>query len=397
MALTLRQNLRLLPASAWILFLGSFINRFGTFVQPFLVIYLTRQGYSVARAGLAAGAYGAGHLASAILGGHLADRIGRRNTITLSMFCGAASMLALSQARGFPLMVALTALAGTAGELYRPASIALLSDLVGAGQRVTAFSMYRLAVNLGFAAGPAVAGFLADRSFLYIFLGDAATSCAFGAVALLALPHGLRTVGEGERWNEAWTVIRHDRRFLTFLAATVFVTVVDFQMLSTFALHVRANGFPAATYGMLISLNGVLIVLFELAITAVTQRFPPRPVIALGYLLSGLGFALTGFAHTVPALAATVVLWTLGEMVSSPVAVAYVSRLAPVRYRGRYMGTMVLAWSAGMIVGPSLGTAIFGYHPWLVWLLCGICGLVAALLAVREPPDHGPSEPGTAA
>ncbi|HEY8132931.1 MAG TPA: MFS transporter, partial [Thermoanaerobaculia bacterium] len=127
--ISLRENLRALPAPAWILFGGTFINRFGTFVMPFLVLYLTRSGYTIAQAGLAVGAYGGGHIIASMLGGHLADRIGRRNTIALSMFASAAAMLALSQARTFVPILILTCLTGTAAELYRPASSALLIDL----------------------------------------------------------------------------------------------------------------------------------------------------------------------------------------------------------------------------------------------------------------------------
>src|SRR5215210_4892732 len=99
---SLTQNLKSLPRPAWILFAGTFVNRFGTFVMPFLVIYLTRQGYSGAQAGIAVSAYGAGHLIASMLGGHLADRIGRRNTIALSMFSSTTAMIALSQARAYP-------------------------------------------------------------------------------------------------------------------------------------------------------------------------------------------------------------------------------------------------------------------------------------------------------
>src|SRR5437899_3491647 len=114
---SLRQNLRALPAPAWILFGGTFVNRFGSFVMPFLILYLTRSGYSIAQAGLGVGAYGVGHIIASALGGHLADRIGRRHTIVLSMFASAAAMLALSQARTFPSILILTCLAGTAAEL----------------------------------------------------------------------------------------------------------------------------------------------------------------------------------------------------------------------------------------------------------------------------------------
>src|SRR5919202_567030 len=123
---TLRENVRSLPPAAWVLFGGSFVNRFGTFVTVFLVLYVTRLGYSASEAGLALSAYG----------------------------------------------------------VSRPASAALLTDLLPPAQRVTAFALYRLAINVGFAAGPAVAGFLAERSFFLVFLGDALTSLVFGVAAL---------------------------------------------------------------------------------------------------------------------------------------------------------------------------------------------------------------------
>src|SRR5271169_1633613 len=95
---TLFTNLRALPPVAWILFFGTFLNKFGSFVVPFLALYLTRKGYSVAQAGVAIGAYGVGNVVATVLGGHLADSVGRRKTIALSMFSGAAAMLLLSQA-----------------------------------------------------------------------------------------------------------------------------------------------------------------------------------------------------------------------------------------------------------------------------------------------------------
>ncbi|HEX2121510.1 MAG TPA: MFS transporter, partial [Thermoanaerobaculia bacterium] len=211
---TLRENLRSLPRAAWILFGGTLINRFGTFVMPFLAIYLTRQQYSAAQAGLAVSVYGAGHIIASMLGGHLADRIGRRHTIALSMFGSAVTMLALSQARAYPTIVVLTFLVGVAGELYRPAASALLGDLVTPEQRPAAFGMYRFAINLGFAAGPATAGFLADRSFFLLFAGDAITSFLYGIVALIALPHGLRSSAKEEKPAEALRMALRDRPFV---------------------------------------------------------------------------------------------------------------------------------------------------------------------------------------
>jgi MFS family permease len=151
---------------------------------------------------------------------------------------------------------------------------------------------------------------------------------------------------------------------------------------------VKSVGLPTRAYGLLISTNGLLIVCFELPITTFVQRFRPQPVIALGYLLSGFGFALTGFARTMPALGATVVVWTLGEMISSPTAIAYVAQLAPERYRGRYMGLLTVTWSLGMLTGPPIGTILFARNEMLLWACCGLLGVLGASLLVTLSPQR---------
>ncbi len=207
---TLRGNIREIPATAWVLFGGTFVNRFGTFVLPFLVLYLTSRGYSAPEAGLALSAYGLGGVGAVGIGGLLADRIGRRNTIAVSMFGGATSMLVLSQVRGLALIVVVTVVVGLFQELYRPASSALIADVVPSDQRVTAFALYRFAINLGWAFGPAAAGVMAHRSYFLLFAADSATSAAFGVVALVALPHGVRSARRGSRRSAAARPGRHD-------------------------------------------------------------------------------------------------------------------------------------------------------------------------------------------
>jgi len=388
--LTFRQSLRAIPPAAWILFGGSFLNRFGTFVVPFLVLYLTRQGFSVAKAGFATGCYGAGHLSASIIGGWMADRFGRRYTIAISMFSSAVAMLALSQARSYPVICVVTFLTGLCAELYRPASSALVADLVPPEARVTAYAVYRLAINLGFAAGPATAGFLARRGFLLLFVGDAFSSLLFGIVALAFLPRGSRGQAGQQGWGEALRKARANRRFVWFLAASVCITCVVFQFSSSFALHVKASGFPPSTYGALISMNGVMIVMFELALTSWTSRRPPRTMIALGFILIGAGFALTGFAHTVPAMAVTIAIWTLGEMISSPTSAAYVAEVAPVELRGRFMGMWSLTWSVGLTLGPWLGTMLYERNPAALWALCGVLGIVSVGLLTISSSEKTP-------
>ncbi|PYJ80401.1 MAG: hypothetical protein DME22_24165 [Verrucomicrobia bacterium] len=377
-------SLKALPRTAWILFLGVFLNKFGTFVVPFLTLYLTRQGYSLTAAGMAVGAYGVGTLLASGLGGHLADTFGRRKTIVLSMFSAAITMMLLSQARSLSAIILLTALTGLAGELYRPASSALLADLVPAGSRVTAFSAYRIAFNAGWAFGPATAGFLAERGYFWLFVGDAATSALFGLVAFFALPRGVRSQTTESRWSDAVKVLRRDRKFHQVLLATFAVWLIFFQVFSTFGLHVTRLGFSAATYGAIISLNGVLVVLCELPLTSITRRFPARRVMAAGYLTVAGGFALNGLAHTVPALVLCMVIFTFGEMMTMPVSSAYVADLAPSHLRGRYMGAYGLVGAAAMTVGPGLGMKLFAPGSAYLWLTCGALGLVAAMVILQE-------------
>src|SRR6266496_3014295 len=210
---SLKANLRALPRGAWILFFGTFLNKFGTFVLPFLTIYMGSLGYSPAQAGLAIAGYGIGTLAASLIGGYLADTIGRRKTIVLSMSTVSVAMLCLSQARSLPALVGFSTLAGLTGELYRPASSALLADLVPAGRRVTAYSAFRMAFNAGWAFGPATAGFLAEYGFFWLFVGDAATSVLFGLVAFFALPGGGRTQQNETGWSDALKALGADRKF----------------------------------------------------------------------------------------------------------------------------------------------------------------------------------------
>ncbi len=377
-------DLKALPRPVWVLCVGTFLNKFGAFVIPFLALYLTRRGFAMSDAGLAIGAYGLGHLLASGVGGYLADRIGRRPTIVISMLSAAVSMLLLSQADDFGVILGLVGLTGFVSELYRPACTALIADVVAPEKRVVAFSAYRWALNAGWAFGPATAGFLAKHSFFWLFVGDAISSALFGLVAWAALPAGFRVSRQEAGWATAVRLMCRDRRFLEMLAATLAIGLVFMQMSSTFGLHVTHAGLSPAVYGALISLNGLLVVLFELPLTTITQRFPPRRVIALGYALIGIGFGLNAVAHSIPSLLFVIVVFTVGEMISMPVSSAYVAGLAPPAYRGRYAGVLGFTWATSLIVGPAAGMAFFEQHPGTFWIVCGACGLLASMIVVRN-------------
>jgi MFS family permease len=380
---TLLSSLVSLPRAAWVLFLGTFLNKFGGFVVPFLTLYLTSEGYTVSQTGWAVSAYGFGNLGASILGGHLADKLGRRKTILLSMFSGAAMMMLLSQAHHLGLIIALTALTGLTNEFYRPASQALLADIVTPEQRMTAFAGLRVSFNAGFAFGPATAGLLAAYGYFWLFAGDAATSVLFGLVVLFALPHVAHNTQNQADWKVALRTLRCDRVLHQLLLANFAIALVFFQLASTYGLHVTKLGFSAATYGTIVSLNGALIVFCELPLTRFTRKFPARRMMAIGYLVCAISYALNAFAHTVPALVLCMVIFTLGEMVTLPTSMAYLADLAPPEMRGRYMGASGLTWATALIIGPACGMRLFAAAPQIYWSACAVVGAFAAFIITR--------------
>jgi MFS family permease len=389
---TLWNELRSLPKAAWVLFFGIFLNRFGTFVIPFLTLYMKKQGYSIANAGAAVGAYGAGTFLASFFGGYLADRIGRRKTITFSMAGGAVTMLLMAAANSPWAIIIIASCNGLFGELYRPASTALLADLVPAGKRVIAFSAYRVALNAGWAFGPATAGFLANRSFIWLFVGDAFSSLLFGLVAWCALPHGVRSSSREAGWAPVFRSVRGNPDFIRFLAASMFIAFIFYQISSTYSLFITDLGYSPAVYGALISFNGFVVVCFELVVSNFTRRFNPRRAIAVGFLLAGLGFGLNAFVSTIPLLGIAVFIFSFGEMTSIPVASAFIADLAPADMRGRYMGVHGLAWGVTLVFSPVLGMILYAQNPQYVWLMCGLFGIIAAVIMSWGRPLRIPEE-----
>ena len=210
-----------MPRATWILFGAGFVNRAGTFVFPFLALYLTDRGEPPTAAGVAVAMYAVGALPSRLAGGLLADRVGRRNTIAISMAGAAVCTLLLWRSSSLPAIYACVIALGMVGDMAWPASKALIADLIPPDLRVTGYTLWRIATNAGWAAGLAIGGFLVERSFDLMFIGDAATSLAFAGVALAFLPHGVRTARHEEReLPSARRAILADRGFLAFLLAT---------------------------------------------------------------------------------------------------------------------------------------------------------------------------------
>jgi MFS family permease len=364
----------------WVLAAGNFVNRFGGFVVPLLALHLIHLGFSGEQISLVLGAYGIGRLVSSLLGGVWTDRYGHRCVIAVSMFSSAAGMLVLGFLTHYQAILAMVLFQGFASELFRPASSALIAELAPAEHRLTAFALNRLAVNAGFALGPAVGGILAGISFHWIFIGNAVADLLYGLLAWRGLPARLPQCHSpsGTDAGGAWTVVLRDRRLLVFLASIFPMTFIFMQVSSSFALYTADLGFSPRDFGLLLGVNGVLIVTCELTLTGFARRFSPVYVLMLGYVLLGLGYASTGLAHHFGTLAVTVVIWTLGEMISAPTQSAVLANMAPAHLRGRYMAAAALMWSLATIIGPSLGSLLYAWSPPALWLVSAAMGLASA-------------------
>ena len=389
---SLRDQVRRMPREAWILFGASFVNRAGTFVFPFLALYLTDRGEPPTAAGLAVAVYAIGGFPARLAGGLLADRLGRRTTIAISMSGAAIGTLLLWRSSTLPAIYACVLAIGLVGDMAQPAAKALIADLLGPDLRVAGYTLWRVATNAGWAAGLAIGGFLVERSFDLMFVGDAATSLAFAGIALAFLPHGVRTTRrEEDGLPGVGRAILADRGFIAFLVATFLGALVYSQNVAALPLRIRDLGFGASVYGLLQSLNGVLVMTVEVAVISVTQRFPRARVFAFGQLLVGIAFVSLLGARSLPALVGMVTLWTLGEMTLRPVGAATVADRAPLHARGRYQSAEDAAVGLAYLLGPVAGTALYGWRPDALWLACGAVGALSALVALGLGRSPAPS------
>lgn len=381
---SLLAELRTLPRAFWVLVGATFVNRFGLFVWPFLTLYITRSGHSASEASWAVGAYSAGSFCAAFLGGWLADRLGRNITLALSAFGGAACMMALSQAHDWRWLTAIALVTGLTSEAGSPAGSALLQDIVPAHQRVLGYAVLRFAINLGWSFGPAVAGWLAESSFFWLFVVDAATSLFFGVIAWTCLPRGERTAAHNAGWSIAWQSIRNNRPFLILALTCVLMSWVFRQTSSTFPLHFEHSGLPTHWTGTVLALNGVMICLMEVPLASSTRAWPVRAMLSLGYLFMGASYILLVGKPGLPMFFAMMVVFTIGEMFAFSRQAAYAASLAPDDMRGRYSGFLSLCWGLGGIFSAVGALHMFDASPDLVWYVTIGLGLAAAAMILRK-------------
>lgn len=373
----IRSKLGGLPRPFWVLFGGTVVNRLGTMVEPFIGVYLTRaHGMSITAAGLVMAVFGAGSLLSQPLAGWLADRIGRRATLTGGMLTTAVTMVLLGYSTTVPALVCAMFVLGVAVDAYRPASQALVADLVDPLDRPRAYGLLFWAVNLGFSGSMVAGGWLAEAGFSWLFWINALTCAVFGTLVWRAIPE-VRQAADAERGG--FRDVLRDRLMVGCVLVNLVYMFVYLQAYTTLPLAMADRGLPTSAYGIAMSINGLLIVVFQPLTLGRLSRLDPSRVLATGFAVIGAGFALTASVSSALGYTVTVAVWTVGEIVAAGMASTIVASLAPAHLRGRYAGLYGSAWSAGSLLAPLIGTRLLAVDPHLLWLTTGTLGLLAAL------------------
>ncbi len=358
-----------LSRELWVMALVMFVNRSGAMVLAYLTLYLTIEiGWAERSAGQMISVFGLGAIAGSYLGGRLVELVGAVRLQTVCMLAAVPGYWMLPTWRE-PWAIAVNIfLLSLATEAVRPANATVIAKVAPPELRARAFALQRLAANLGFAFGGAMGGMLAEIDFRLLFVVDGSTTLA-AACILIAYFRFRRLPGEAPRHDAiAAAGPISDRVFLGFLVLFTLSTLVFFQFLSTYTLYLHDHyELSKQKIGYLFAVNTLVIVAFEMLLIDYVKHWPLVRTIGWGSFLSCLGFGLLPFGASFAYAVFAMLVMTMGEMLSMPLSAGYVANRAPAGGEGRYMGWWAMCISIAFVLGPMLGSALYGVWPEMVW------------------------------
>ncbi|WP_411284381.1 MFS transporter [Lapillicoccus sp.] len=374
-------RVRDLPPAIWALTLARAVNRLGAFTLPFLGVVLTAElGASVTTAGRLLALFGMATIPSRLVGGALADRIGRTPTICAGLVGCAAAQLWLAASHTLGSAAVAVVVLGLFFELYEPPSQAIIADLTDAQARPLAFGLLASAMAAAGVAAGLLASWLGGINLRWLLVADAASCLLCAATVWFVVRAGIHeaTGSSAVEAAGAW----RDRRLLLMLAAGTGFAILYLQITMALPLTLPARGLPAAQAGILFTVSAVTIVAGQPLLR--WRRLRDRSsfeAMTIGYAVLAVGLAANGLATTLPGFIVATLFWSVGDLLLLGHSWSIVSELAPERARGSYLAVFGVSWGIAAVIAPLLGTQLLAHGgPALLWMsLAGAAVLLAAV------------------
>ncbi len=390
------RGLKNIPRNVWLVTAATLINRSGTMVLPFLVIYMTTKiAVSQSAAGMVLAFYGAGALITAPFVGKLSDKLGSLLVMKSSLILTGVVIIFYSFVQNYYAILVVTLLWAVISEAFRPANLSLISNEVKPEQRKTAFALNRLAINLGMSIGPVVGGFLSAFNFSPLFYVNGITSILAGIFLMISHIRPRKKVRSEKKeenlifepaitQKQSLSILK-DKTFLLFMLALIPVELVFFQFLGGLPLYIVHDlKYSTATFGILMAVNTVLIILVEVPLNNAMSHWDDRKSLALGALLCAVGYGAMVISQSLVLIVVTIVIWTFGEMIFFPSSASYTAVLSPQQRRGEYMGYFQVTFSFSLMVGPWLGALVLDhFSSTILWSGAFVLGIISTILFLR--------------
>ncbi len=355
---------------------------------PFLSIYFHGElGLSTTQIGVFFAVMAVVRSVFQMAGGELSDHIGRVGILIYSQLLRGVSFVLIALAVdfhwGFWAIAGLVAVNSIFGAFFMPAVNALVSDILPPEKRLDGYAITRTGGNLGWAAGPALGGFLVHSSYGLLFYISAGITFVSGLIFLFffTVPKPI-TPQESFKISDLLAV-RKDTYLATHCVLVLFLYLVVAQLVAPFSLYtVEMVGIPEAQLGLLFTLNGLMVGLLQIPVTRLLGNFRFTVQLAIGALLYFIGYGALGLMTDYMFFVLVMLVVTTGEVFMSPPSLTLTSRLAPEGRTGRYMGIYGFFVTAGWSLGPLYGGYFldkFEYDPALAWLLISSLAAVSAI------------------
>ncbi|MCP4567544.1 MAG: MFS transporter [FCB group bacterium] len=376
----------------YILAFGWLVTAAGfAMVIPFMSIYFYQElGLSMFSIGLFFGFTAVLRTVPQPFAGWLSDRLGRVPIMgwsqILRAFTFAGVGLAIFQDAGFWTIAAIISLNYILGAVLHPSANAMVADLVTKDQRIPAYSLLRIAGNLGWAIGPMMGGFIAHRSYGVLFLAAGAMALLSGLYFLLMLKDNPKSGADNNQEFKFKNIIKigRDKILLRHCLISFILFLVVAQFIAPLSVYgVEHIGINRAQLGWLYTLNGAMVVFMQYFISYLLRNSKLTNQMALSGVIYAGAYLIIGWAAGMELLIIGMVILTTAEMINSPPSVTLVANLSPPEKYGQYMGMYGLFQMAGFSLGPTLGGFLFDIFKWrpsLMWTVVAALAVISALL-----------------